>query len=56
MANKYSISTKQAVMGGLGIAAIVTGIIIALSKAGKKKKKLQKSSNTTMQTTKSIMT
>lgn len=56
MASKYSISTKQAVLAGLGVAALITGIVVAISAASKKKKKLQKPVNTNVQTTKSIMT
>jgi hypothetical protein len=54
MAQRFSISTKQAVLAGLGLAAIATGVIITLSASKKKKKQLQNKAEQTT-TKKSIM-
>ena len=55
MASKFSISTKQAVLAGLGVAALVTGIVVAIRAGNKKKKRLQKPRNTNVQNTKSVI-
>lgn len=52
MAQKVSLSTRQAILAGLGITALVTGVVIAVSAV--KKKKLQSKFNTNTKATKSI--
>lgn len=55
MAQRFSISTKQAVLAGLGLTALVTGIVIAVSASKKKKKQLQSKQAQKTNNTKSIM-
>ena len=54
MANKYSISSKQVVLVGLGVTALIAGIVIAVS-ASKKKKQLQNKASNKSKTTNSLM-
>jgi hypothetical protein len=42
MAQRFSISSKQAVLAGLGITALITGVVIAVSHSKKKKQLQQK--------------
>lgn len=53
MAKRFSISSKQAVLAGLGITALITGVVIAVSSSKKKKKQLPQ--RTTTQTSKTVM-
>jgi hypothetical protein len=52
MAQKQSLSTRQAILAGLGITALVTGVVIAVSAS--KKKKLQGKISTNTKAIKSI--
>lgn len=53
MALRFNISSKQAVLAGLGITALITGVAIAVSNTKKKKQLQQKT--TTKKNTKSLM-
>jgi len=44
MAKQFSISTKQAVLAGLGLSVLTTGLVIAI-KSSKKKKQLKSKTN-----------
>jgi hypothetical protein len=55
MAQRFSISTKQAVLTGLGITALLGGIAIAVLASRKKKKQLQSKQTQKTNNTKSIM-
>lgn len=52
MAQRFSLSSKQAVLVGLGITTLVAGIVIAVS-SSRKKKQLQ--AKATPKNTKSIV-